>query len=307
MTFIDIRRIIKAGSKNFVRNTFVSLSSVLVVTITLSVVVGVWFSQAILDFSLENLKDKVDVTVYFEPDTTETRILDLQNRLNERSDVSETEYVSAEEALVDFRERHKNDQTTIDALNELGVNPLGAQINIRAEQAEQYENIADFLEDERINQTTIGQDIDKINFFQNEQVINRLIDVSNDAKNLGLWAMAILIAISIIITLNTIRLAIYISREEIQVMQLVGAGKKYVRGPFVVEGILYGLVASIITAILYLPITSWLGNNMTAFLELNLHDYFLENFFQIFILLTVSGVVLGAVASMLAVRKYLNK
>jgi len=90
-------------------------------------------------------------------------------------------------------------------------------------------------------------------------------------------------------------------------MRLVGAGTRYVRGPFVIEGILYGLVASIVTIILFFPITFWLGERLSAFLGINLHDFYLSNFFQLFLLLLVVGITLGVVSSIIAVRRYLNK
>jgi len=128
-----------------------------------------------------------------------------------------------------------------------------------------------------------------------------------NAKKLGFLITLILIFISIIITFNTTRLAIFIAKEEINVMRLVGASKARVRGPFMIEGLTYGVVATLITLVLFLPITIWLGKNMTSFLGINLYQYYFNNFFQIFIILLFSGVFLGIVSSFLAVKKYLNK
>jgi len=117
----------------------------------------------------------------------------------------------------------------------------------------------------------------------------------------------LLVIISIIITFNTIRLTIFISREEIGVMRLVGASKMHVRGPFMIEGAIYGTVATIITLVLFWPATAWLGYNMTSFLGINMYDFYISSFFQIFAILLFSGVGLGIISSFLAVRKYLNK
>jgi cell division transport system permease protein len=115
------------------------------------------------------------------------------------------------------------------------------------------------------------------------------------------------VIISIIITLNTIGLTIFISKEEIGVMRLVGASKMYVRGPFMIEGAIYGIIATLFTLFIFWPVTFWLGRNMTNFLGINMYDYFISNFFLIFAILLLSGVGLGIVSSFLAVRKYLNK
>jgi cell division transport system permease protein len=115
------------------------------------------------------------------------------------------------------------------------------------------------------------------------------------------------VIISIIVTFNTIRLAIFISKEEIGVMRLVGASKMHVRGPFMIEGAIYGILATLITLFIFWPATFWLGRNMTDFLGINMYDYYLSSFFQIFAILLLSGILLGVVSSFLAVRKYLNK
>jgi cell division transport system permease protein len=80
-----------------------------------------------------------------------------------------------------------------------------------------------------------------------------------------------------------------------------------VRGPFVVEGVIYGIVATLLSTAIFWPITAWFGNNMSNFLGLNLYDYYLSNFFQIFVIILLSGIVLGVISSLLAIRRYLNR
>jgi cell division transport system permease protein len=90
-------------------------------------------------------------------------------------------------------------------------------------------------------------------------------------------------------------------------MRLVGASKMMVRGPFMVEGAIYGIIATIVTLILFWPVTAYLGRNMTNFFGLNIYDYYLSNLFQISIIVLLSGVLLGIISSFFAIRKYLNK
>jgi cell division transport system permease protein len=124
---------------------------------------------------------------------------------------------------------------------------------------------------------------------------------------MGFLVTLVLVIISIVITFNTIRLTIFIFKEEIGVMQLVGAPKLHVRGPFMVEGAIYGVLATLITTLLFWPATAWLGSNMTDFLGMNLYSYYLSNFFQIFAIILSSGIILGVISSFLATRKYLKK
>lgn len=307
MKVLDIRRIIRGGFLNFVRNSFVSLSSVLVMTITLAVISMIILSQAVLSYSLGQLQDKVDVTVFFTVGAPESEILNIKTELEDLPEVASVEYISAEDALENFKERHKDDYLTLQALEELDQNPLGATLNIEAIEASQYEGIANFLEDGDIlanNQKVI---IDKVNYFQNKLVIDRLISITEGARRLGIGLTLVLVAISIVITFNTLRLTIYIAREEIGVMRVVGAENHYIRGPFMVEGMLYGLVSALITMILFYPLTLWLGANMTDFLGINLNTYYFSNFFQLFVINAIFGMLLGMVSSFLATRAYLKK
>jgi cell division transport system permease protein len=305
MQFLDFKRIFRSGFLNFLRTPFVSLASVMVMTITLMVITSLIFLQAILQFSLTEIQNKVDVTVYFVPGASESVILDLEGKIAVLPEVADTSYISADEALVEFKERHADDYVTLQALSELGENPLGASLRVKAKDPAQYESISRFLEEGSLSPVE-SNIIDKINYGQNKLVIDRLISLSDSAKRLGLIVTIILIAISVIITFNTLRLTIYIVRDEIAVMRLVGAENHYIHGPFIVEGIMYGIIATLVTLIIFIPITLWLGNSLESFFGINLFTYYVSNFFQILFINILVGSALGAFSSFLAIRKYLR-
>ncbi|OGI88537.1 hypothetical protein A2906_01255 [Candidatus Nomurabacteria bacterium RIFCSPLOWO2_01_FULL_37_25] len=302
-----LKRIIKAGFINFTRGGIISWAAVLVVTITLSVITMIILLQAVLYFSLNVIKDKVDVTIYFNVGTSEDKIILLKESLLKLPEVAAVSYTSDIEALKLFRSRHENDYPTIQALDEIGDNPLGAYLNVKAREVNQYEDIANFLKSDNTLVLGSANIIDKVNYHQNKLVIDKLNAIISGAQKLGFLITLLLIIISIIITFNTIRLTIFISKEEISVMRLVGASKMRVRGPFMIEGAIYGIVATILTLILFWPVTAWLGRNMTDFLGINMYDYYVSNFFQIFAIILLSGIFLGVISSFLAIRKYLNK
>jgi cell division transport system permease protein len=305
----SFKRIIKGGMLNFRRGGLVSWAAVLVVTITLSVITLTILLQAVLHSSLAEIKDKVDVTIYFTTSAPENKILDLKSSLEQLPEVASVSYTSAADALKIFRDRHQSDYPTIQALDEIGANPLGAYLNVKAKEIGQYESIANFLKsDNALVSNSAGTSIiDKVNYYQNKLVIDRLNQIITGAQNLGLLLTLILMIISVVITFNTIRLTIFISKDEIGVMRLVGASKAHVRGPFMIEGAIYGIVATLVTLILFLPATFWLGRSMTAFLGMNLFDYYISHFFYLFAILLFSGIILGIISSFLAARKYLNK
>jgi cell division transport system permease protein len=292
---------------NFRRNGVVSWAAVLIVSVTLSVITTLILLQAVLNFSLNQIKDKVDVTIYFNVGASEEKILTMKDSLAKLPEVADVSYTSAADALKAFRERHSEDYPTIQALDEIKDNPLGAYLNVKAKEISQYESIANFLKSD--NALALGYDsiIDKVNYHQNKLVIERLNSIISGAQKLGFLITLLLVVISIVITFNTIRLTIFISKEEIGVMRLVGASKMGVRGPFMIEGAVYGTVATLVTMFLFWPITFWLGKNMTNFLGINVYDYYLSNFFSIFAIILLSGILLGIISSFLAIRKYLNK
>ncbi|MDO8594269.1 MAG: permease-like cell division protein FtsX [bacterium] len=313
MLWISIKRVIKGGVVNFYRNVFVSLASVLIMTVTLFVVGSVLFLSAMLNASLEDIKSKVDVNVYFQTGAAEEDVLALAAALRNLPEVKEVDYISRQQALLNFKLRHKDDELTLQALQELPDNPLGAVLNVRAKEPSQYAGIAAFLKSDLPAQAgnALSKDrksiIDEVNYYDNKAAIDKLTRLIDSADRLGSLLAVVLIAVSIIIAFNTIRLAIFISREEIGVMRLVGASNTYIRGPFVVSGVLYGIISSLLTLALFYPLTYYLGDSTENFFSgLNLFRYYLAHFGEFFLIIAGSGIVLGAVSSFLAVRRYLN-
>lgn len=306
MNGIGFKRIIKAGWVNFRRNTFVSLSAVLVMVVMLLIISGVILTDRLLSDTLATIEDKVDVNVYFNPTVDETVVLSLEDQLETLPEVASVEYISREDALAQFRERHENNQSTLEALDELGENPLGATLTIKAKNPSQYESIASFLESyQSVNLT--ANHINNINYFDNKKAIDTLNNVIDGSKKFGFIISIVFIIIAIIITLNTLRLAIYISRNEIHVMNLVGATEGYIRGPFIVTGAIYGIVSTIIVMLLLLPLNIWMTNVIQDFfIDVNFMNYYLQDFWKLIIWLLISGILTGALASTLAVRRYVN-
>jgi len=304
---IKLKRVIKAGLFNFWRSGYVSLASILVMVVTLSVIGSVVFVGAVLNTTLMELRNKIDINVYFVTSAAEKDIISLQKRIEALPEVLNVGYVSREQALENFRLKHENDQITIQALDELGDNPLGAALNIKAREPSQYEGIANFLNEDNILSSDGQKIIDKINYFENRAAIDKLSRIINSVESLGLFLSLALVVVSIVITFNTIRLAIYISREEISVMQLVGASKNYIKGPFVITGILVGLISGLITTIIFFPASYWLGNTtQNFFIGFNIFDYYISNFIEIVLIIIGAGVAVGAISSLLAVRRYLK-
>lgn len=306
-TWINFKRIARGGFIGFLRNGFVSLATVLIMAITLFVIGSIIMGGAALDSVLTQLQEKVDINVYFLTDAPEDEILVLRDTVKELPEVASVEYVTREEALERFRERHKNDQLTLQALDELDENPLGASLAIRAVETSQYEGIAKFLEGETAIVKGERTIIEKVNYFQNRAAIDKLTDIISASERFGLVATIFLVVASVLIVFNTIRLAIYTTKDEINVMQLVGASDSYVQGPFIIEGGLYGFAAAILSLGALYPVALWLGPSSQSFLgQFSTLTYYVSHLPYLILILVGIGVVLGAASSFLAVRRYLN-
>lgn len=301
-----IKRITTGGAKNFIRSGAVSFATVLIMTVTLTIAGSLIFLSAILNNTLAALQDKVDVNVYFVTTAEESQVLAIRDRLNALPDVTSVSYTSREDRLEDFRTRHENDQLTLQALDELGDNPLGAALSVKATDPSRYEGIVDFLSNDP-SLSPNGPIIERINYHQNKAVIERLSAAIDVTKQAGLAIVLLFAFASIIIALATVRLAIYTSRDEIAVMRLVGASNTYIRGPFIVAGIFAGVAAALIALAIFYPITWYAGEHLTTWLGgFNLFTYYLSNFALVFFTLAGTGALVGALASWLAVRRYLS-
>ena len=302
--FTTLGRIIKSGLLNFWRNGWLSTATVLIMTIALITWTSIFLLNVVLISVLDVLAEKVDVSVYFNLDTKEPDILVLKSKLEGLKEVASVEYVSTDQALQIFKNRHANDDVLLKSIQELDNNPLEASLNILAKDSSDYGTIADFL-----NQFSAqgGNIISKINYTENKVVIDRLNNIIRVLRESGLVAGLILAFIAFLVAFNTVRLAIYSSREEITVMKLVGASNWFVRGPFIVEGVLHGMIASAFSFMVIIPGIGFLGPKLFNFLpEINLVNYIGNNFWSLLLFQTLGGIILGVFSSWFAIRKYLK-
>ncbi|HQU08039.1 MAG TPA: permease-like cell division protein FtsX [Candidatus Paceibacterota bacterium] len=307
MHWTAIRRVSIGGAKNFVRSGAVSFATVLIMTVTLGIIAALIFLSGLLNYTLVTIRNKVDISVYFVTTAASSDILALKHRLEQLPQVASITYTSRDQALADFRARHANDQLTLQALDELGTNPLDASLSIQAKDPSQYSSIANFLSTGPALSASGVSIIDRVNYQQNKTVIDRLSFAMHTVQQVGAAIVLLFALASVTIAFATIRLAIYTSRDEIAVMRLVGASNAYIRGPFIVAGVIAGLIAAAVVLLLLLP-ASWYVGQMTTdwFGGFNFFTYYVDNLGLIFLILFGSGLVLGGAASFLAIRRYLT-
>ncbi len=298
------KRIVRSGFVAFWRNGFVSLASVFVMTIALLVIGSTLLLDQLFGSVLQSVQEKVDINVYFATNADQKDVQALEAALKSLPEVAEVTYTSREDALAAFEERHSGDELTLQALKEIGENPLGASLAIRATKTEQYAGVAQFLEEQQAN--TGSALIDRVNYNENRSAIDKLNSINTALEQASVIVLAVLVVIAVMITFNTIRLAIYTSRDEISVMRLVGASNTFIRGPFMLQGVMYGFIAGVVALlILYLTLL-WLGPAAAAFLQFDIFAYFVQNFARIFGIVVGSGILMGLISSTMAVSRYLR-
>lgn len=304
MNWISISRITKLGLTNFWRNRWLSLASTLVMTLTLLIISMFVVMTMVINRTTDRIKAKMDITVYFKDSATTEDIADLQQKLAGRADVKEVQYISKEEALQIWQERQKNQR--IRELVTSDENPLPRSLAVKSTDPENLNNIADYLASEDFIPI-----IHKISYEENKVIIDKLLAITSFVKKMGWLFSGVFIIVSILVILNTIRLAIFTRKNEIEIMRLVGASDRFIKVPFIVEGVLYGLIACVLAIILmwigiYVIIaplvTRYLGELVTE----NLITFFNHYIFYIILLQFLVGIIVGIGCSMFSIRKYLK-
>ncbi len=317
MILTTLKRITRTGFVNFWRNGFLSFAAIVVITLSLCAFGAILFTGAFGRSMLADVKDKVDINVYFALSAPETDMLALQKDLNHLPEVASTTYTSRDAALATFKAKWQSNALIMQGLDEIGSNPFPASLNIKAIDPGKYGGIANFIQNKNPTAGDGTPIIEKINYEQNKRIIDRLSKIIPAVEQTGIAIAIILVIVAMIVVWNTIRLVIFTAKDEISVMKLVGASNTYVRGPLVVSGIIYGIVSALITLILMAALAYWgdtivlrlAGVEVASDFELVvnvLSTYFVRNFTQIFVIIMGAGILLGGISSYIAARKYLK-
>lgn len=298
-----ISRILKYGWQNFRRNRWLSIATISILLLTLTVFQGLILFRVMTETGIANLKNKIDVSIYFTSEAEEEGILTIQRRLEQQENVKQVEYISRDKALAMFKKRHEDDPTINQALRELDDNPLSASLNIKADNPSDYSGIVAFLD----NQKNWQPVIEKTTYRQNQLVIERLGNIVNTAEKFGFGLTFFLSIAAILVTFNTISLAIYSNREELSVMRLMGSPNNFIVGPYVVTGIIYSVIAAVLSMVIIWPIVGFISPYLKFFVsDTSLATYYADNFLKLAGYQLVFGVTLGIVSAHVAIRKYLK-
>jgi len=302
MFWITFWRGLKAGTKNFFRNGWLSVATISIIVLTLFIINTVSIITVISKKTLENIQQKIDVSIYLKNGTSDADGRSFADNLKKYDGVKDVRYISKEEALVVFKEKHSKDAIILQSLEELG-NPLQTSVSIKIEKADAYQTILD-----RVNGSEYKNIISDFDYYSEKKpMIDKLNGIIQTIKEVGGVIIGIFSVIAVLVTFNSIRLTMYSYKREVEIMKLVGANPWFIRLPFIFEGVLYGFFGAWISIFIFYPFIYFLSPYVTE-LSLGVSAVDLLSKYAVILVFTQlgCGILLGSLSSFIAIRKYLK-
>jgi cell division transport system permease protein len=307
--YITFWRIIHTGIVNFGRNVWLAIAAMAVMVVTLTIILFSVITSATFNHTIVQIADKINISIYLNDSVTDQQRADLMSELRQLSEVRNVSYVSKDQALAMYRAENAGNKDLLTAINETG-NPLPASIQVDPVDPAKIDQIQGVL-----NQSSTQQleDPQAGTSYSGDRraAIDKIAHATDILKRVGVVAVIVFAFISGLIIFNTIQMAIFNRRDELTIMRLLGASTWYIRGPFVVESVIYGILSAVISIviidILFVVSSSTLQASSLGLLDIGYaNTYFRHNFIWLLTLQLGVGIVIGAVSSIVATRRYLK-
>jgi cell division transport system permease protein len=304
---ITINRVIKTGLINFIRNAWLAIAAMAVMVITLTIVLFSVIANATFSETIRQITDKIDVSVYLKDEVNKQQTDKLIEQVKAIDAVKSVNYISKDEALKRYQEANKDNLDLLLAISQTD-NPLPATLQIKPVDPNNIEPIRQFLEKPEIKE----MQSDATSYSgDRKEAIDKITAATRFFRRAGLVGVLVFAVISMLIIFNTIRMAIFNRRDELAIMRLLGASTWYIRGPFVVETVVYGIVAAIISVtlcnLLFTISSSAFGASSLGLLDIRYaNEYFAKHFWLILLVQMIIGIFIGATSSVIATRRYLK-
>lgn len=302
---ISLKRIAQVGARNLFRNAWLSTAATVVMTVTLTVIILSFVASLTLGDTINGLVNKIDVSVYLADKTTEKQAQQLAEQLKGVENVKSVQYIDKAEALRRFREQNKDDPKILSGISE-DENPLPRSFAIEVIDQQKLDPITAFVEKPEVK---VLLDKDKPTSYEGErkQTIDRIVRGSNFIRTFGAIASVIFVVISTLIIFNTIRMAIFTRKEEIEIMRLVGATNWFIRGPFLFEAALYGMIAAIVATLVAYSVVTAPNVLLAKYFDMTrVNELFRSSPHLILLAELGMGAVIGMGSSLLAMSRYLK-
>ena len=305
--FTMFRRITRTGVLNFMRNAWLGIAAMAVMVITLTIILFSIIANATFSHTVQSITDRIDVSVYLKDSVTTKQREELISQVKTLDNVKEVNFVSKQQALEAYKDQNASRPDLLQAISQTD-NPLPASLQIKPRDPNKIESIKTFLEKKEIKEL---QSDETSYSGDRKQAIDKITSATSFFRRAGVAGVIIFAFISMLIIFNTIQMAIFNRRDELTIMRLLGASTNFIRGPFIVESVMYGIVAGIVSLILVHSIFTISAHTFEAsslgLLDIQYSNHYLTDHRWTFIGLQLAvGILIGAISSLIATRRYLK-
>lgn len=307
-TWITLGRICRYGLANFARNAWLSTAATVVMTVTLTIILATFTIHLIFKDTLADVRQKIDISVYLADDITKEKQDELERAIKNIASVTTIDYVSKAQARQEYISQNSGDQQQLEALSVLGEdNPFPASLRVHVSNTDHLNQIADLVNKEEWVAYQYPGKKASISGSRKDAIEN-IARAAQFSEIAGLAVSGLFLALSIMVIFNTIRMAIFNRRDEIEIMKLIGAEKRFIRGPFIIEACLYGIFAAVVAiTLMYVALLSF-GPNLSSY-GINIQPtikFFSDYPVLIFASELLAGIFIGILSSFMAIRRYLK-
>jgi len=305
--YLTTLRIIHAGIVNFIRNVSLALAAIAVMVVTLTIILFSVIANATFTNTINQITNKIDVSVFLKDNVTAPQLNQLMSQIKKLPNVKSAQYLSKDQVLKDYTRQNAGNQSLLQAVSEAN-NPLPATIHIKPVDLNKIGDIKTFLDKPQVK----ALQSDEASYSgDRKEAIDKITHATNVLREVGVIAVGVFAVISALIIFNTIQMAIFNRRDEITIERLLGASTWFIRGPFVVESIIYGILSAVISILimnsLFLASSSALQASSLGLLDINYaSSYFSAHYWLLLTVQLAVGILIGAASSVIATRRYLK-
>ena len=300
-------RILRTGTVNFVRNAWLAIAAMASMIITLTIILFSVIANATFSNTIDQIEDKINISIYLKDSVTEKQVQELVTGFKKLDNVESVVYLTKAQALEAYMKQNQGNEQLLSAINETD-NPLPATIQVKPRDLAKLDEIRAFAErdDNKALQSDPMSDSG-----DTREAINNITKATHILSRVGVIAVGLFAVISVLIIFNTIRMTIFNRRDELQIMRLLGASTSYIRGPFVVETVIYGVVSAGVSILFinaaFATASASLQATSLGLLDISYsQEFFSKYYWQLLFMQLTLGILIGAVSSLIATRRYLK-
>jgi cell division transport system permease protein len=306
---LTLFRICRTGLVNFTRSLSLAAPAMAVMVVTLTIILFSIVANATFNNTISQITDKINISVYLNDSVAQPQVDTLMSELQKLPNVKKVSYISKDQALAEYKAENAGNTQLLEAISETN-NPLPASVQIDPVDTNKIQAIKNFL-DEPANIKLQDPQAGTSYSGDRKAAIDKISHATSVLREAGVFAVIIFALISVLIIFNTLKMAIFNRRDEIGIMRLLGASTWYIRGPFVVESVLYGVISALISVlsidILFVGSASALQASSLGLLDIGYAERFFKSHFWVLLLLQLMvGILIGAASSTIATRRYLK-